>query len=82
MHKEIFVDDIQVYQVGVVAVRTVTKIIEGDEIIALSNKSHVINPGDDYSAEDARVQAICKATHTKAVVDAYKAVQAAQVVAS
>jgi hypothetical protein len=33
---------------------------------------HVVTPGDDYSAEDARVKAICAATHTADVVAAYK----------
>jgi hypothetical protein len=34
---------------------------------------HVVAPGDDYSAEDARVQAICAATHTADVIAAYNA---------
>jgi hypothetical protein len=37
---------------------------------------HVVAPGQDYSAEDARVKAICAATHTASVVAAYKAAQA------
>jgi hypothetical protein len=40
---------------------------------------HVIFPGQDYSQEDDRVKAICKATHTKSVVDAYKAAIAQEV---
>jgi hypothetical protein len=36
----------------------------------------VIAPGADYSNEPQEVQAICKAAHTKSVVDAYKAKQA------
>ena len=32
--------------------------------------------GDDYSKQDARVKAICSATHTAAVVAAYKAAAA------
>jgi len=36
---------------------------------------HVVSPGDDYSAEDARVQAICAAVHTDEVIAAYKAAQ-------
>jgi len=36
-------------------------------------------PGADYSGEDARVQAICAATHTAEVVAAYQAaIEAAQ----
>jgi len=36
---------------------------------------HVIYPGDDYSAEDAKVQAICAAVHTAEVIAAYQAAQ-------
>lgn len=39
---------------------------------------HVVSPGDDYSNEDARVQAICAATHTADVIAAYQAAKAAQ----
>ena len=39
---------------------------------------HVVAPGDDYSNEDARVKAICAATHTADVIAAYQAAQAAQ----
>jgi hypothetical protein len=38
---------------------------------------HVVAPGDDYSAEDAKVQAICAAVHTTEVVSAYQAAQEA-----
>ena len=37
---------------------------------------HVIAPGQDYSQEDARVQAICAAMHTPEVVAAYQDAQA------
>lgn len=38
---------------------------------------HVVAPGNDYSAEDAKVQAICAAVHTADVVAAYQAAQEA-----
>lgn len=41
--------------------------------VSASYHRHVVAPGDDYSAEDGRVQAICAATHTADVVAAYKA---------
>jgi hypothetical protein len=34
---------------------------------------HVVAPGDSYTKEDARVQAICKATHTPEVCAEYQA---------
>jgi hypothetical protein len=72
------VDRIEVVENGCIQVRT--KIAIKDDGIEISSKFHryVVAPGDDYSAEDARVQAICAATHTAGVIEAYKAAQAAQ----
>jgi hypothetical protein len=68
------VDRIEVLENGCVQVRTKTSIKEDDKEISSTFHRHVVAPGDDYAAEDARVKAICKATHTAAVVSAYKAV--------
>jgi hypothetical protein len=77
LEKVIIVDRIEVVESGVVQVRTKTAIKEdGVEIISKFHR-HVVAPGDDYSAEDNRVQAICAATHTVDIVAAYKAAQAA-----
>ena len=70
------VDRIEVLENGTVQVRTKTAIMEGGVQISGSFHRHVVSPGDDYSKQDARVQAICKATHTAAVVTAYKAAAA------
>jgi hypothetical protein len=72
------VDLIEVIESGVVQVRTKTAIKEDGVEISSKFHRHVVVPGDDYSAEDARVKAICKATHTAAVIAAYKAAQAAR----
>lgn len=71
------VDRIEVVESGVVQVRTKTAIMEDGKQISGNFHRHTVAPGDDYSAEDARVQAICAATHTADVVAAYKAAQAA-----
>jgi len=71
--KEIIVDRIEVVESGVVQVRTCTKIMEDGKQISGSFHRHTVAPGDDYSTEDARVQAICAATHDAATVAAYKA---------
>lgn len=39
---------------------------------------HTVAPGNDYCAEDARVKAICAATHTNDVIAAHKAKLAEQ----
>jgi hypothetical protein len=72
------VDRIEVIESGVVQVRT--KIAIKENGIEISNKfhRHVVVPGDDYSGEDSRVQAICAAIQTAEVTSAYKAVIAAQ----
>jgi hypothetical protein len=72
------VDRIEVIENGSVQVRTKTAIKEDGVEISSKFHRHIVAPGDDYSAEDARVQAICAATHTAAVVSAYQAAQAAQ----
>jgi len=73
LEKVISVDLIEALENGSVQVRTKTAIMEDGKQISGTFHRHVIAPGDDYSAEDARVKAICKATHTAAVVTAYKA---------
>jgi hypothetical protein len=78
LEKVISVDLIEVVENGSVQVRTKTAIKEDG--VEISNKfhRHVVPPGDDYSGEDARVQAICAAIHTAEVIAAYKAAIAAQ----
>jgi len=73
LEKLITTDRIEVVESGVVQVRTCTKIMEDGKQISGTFHRHTVAPGDDYSTEDARVQAICAATHTAEVVAAYKA---------
>jgi hypothetical protein len=76
LEKVISVDLIEVIENGSIQVRTKTAIKEDGVEISSKFYRHVVAPGDDYSAEDARVQAICAAVHTADVVAAYKAAQA------
>jgi hypothetical protein len=75
LEKVISVDLIEVVENGSVQVRTKTAIMEDGKQISGNFHRHVVAPGDDYSAEDARVKAICQVTHTPAVVAAYQAAQ-------
>ncbi len=77
LEKVISVDLIETLENGSVQVRTKTAIMEDGKQISGTFHRHVVSPGDDYSAEDARVKAICAATHTADVVAAYKAAQEA-----
>lgn len=73
LEKTQIVDRIEVIENGCVHVRMKTAIMEDGKQIGGNFHRHVVSPGDDYSAEDARVQAICAATHTADVIEAYKA---------
>jgi hypothetical protein len=75
LEKVISVDLIEVVENGTLQVRTKTAIMEDGKQISGSFHRHVVTPGDDYSAEDARVKAICAAMHTPKVIEAYKAAQ-------
>ena len=80
LEKQTIVDKIEVIENGVVQVRTATRIVEDGVQLSQSYHRHVVAPGQDYSNEDARVQAICAATHTAEVIAAYQAaIEAAQV---
>ena len=67
--KEILADKIEVVTgqddegntVTSVQVRTATRILEDGEVISSSYHRHVIQSGDDYSAEPSNVQAVCSA---------------------
>lgn len=61
-----------------VQVRTATVIERDGEEISRSFHRHVVSAGDDYSNEDAEVQAICAAVHTPEVIAAYEAQLASQ----
>lgn len=77
LEKIAIVDRIEVLENGSVQVRTKTAIMEDGKQISGNFHRHVVAPGNDYSAEDAKVQAICAAVHTADVVAAYQAAQEA-----
>lgn len=77
LEKQIVVDLIETVENGCVQVRTCTRIIEDGKQLSSTFHRHVVVPGDDYSAENAKVQAICAAVHTPEVIAAYKAAQEA-----
>jgi hypothetical protein len=78
LEKVISVDLIEVIENGCVQVRTKTSIMENGVQISGTFHRHIVAPGTDYSAEDAKVKAICSAVHTAGVISAYQASIAAQ----
>jgi hypothetical protein len=75
LEKKVLVDLVEAIENGSVQVRTKTAIFEDGKEISSKFHRHVVAPGADYSAEDAKVQAICAAIHTPEVIAAYKAAQ-------
>ena len=73
LEKKVVVDLIEILENGTVQVRAKTAILEDNVEISSKFHRHVVAPGADYSAEDAKVQAICKSVQTAEVVAAYKA---------
>lgn len=78
LEKKVVVDLIEVLENGCVQVRTKTAILEDGIEISSKFHRHVVAPGQDYSAEDAKVQAICIAIQTPEVVSSFKAAISAQ----
>lgn len=78
LEKVTAVDKIEVLESNIVQVRTATRIVEDGNVISTSYHRHVVAPGQDYSQEDSKVQAICTAVHTAEVIAAYEAMIAEQ----
>ena len=74
LEKIVIVDQIEVVENGTVQVRTATKIVENGKELNRTFHRHVVVPGQDYSAEDNRVKAVCAAVHTPEVIAAYQAI--------
>jgi hypothetical protein len=79
LEKIISVDLIEVVENGCIQVRTKTAIKEDGVEISSKFHRHVVVPGADYSAEDAKVQAIAASIHTPEVIAAYILAQQEQI---
>jgi hypothetical protein len=75
LEKIISVDLIEIVENGTIQVRTKTAILEDGVQISGQFHRHVVVPGADYSAEDAKVQAIAASIHTPEIIAAYLAAQ-------
>lgn len=73
--KETVISQLEVTEGNHVQVRTSTRVMEDGVKLSESYHRRCISPGDDYSMEDAKVQAVCAAVHTPEAIAAYKAAQ-------
>jgi hypothetical protein len=76
--KTTVVDRIEVLADQTVAVRYVVTVTENGLPFAEQVKGNYFKPGDDYSAEDAKVQSVCALIHTQEVIEAYRLAQQIQ----
>jgi len=75
LEKQTTISRIEILNDQTVAVRYVVTITEDGNPLAEEVKGNYIRPGDDYSAEDTKVQAICATVHTLEVIAAYQTTQ-------
>ena len=75
LEKQTVIDRIEVLANQTVVVRYLVTITGDGLPFSEQVKGNYIKPGDDYSAEDAKVVAICATVHTPEVVAAYIAAQ-------
>lgn len=70
------VDQIEITANNVVQIRLINQIsddsFQPEKIIANEYQRHCIIPGQDYSNEEPKVQAICAVIHTPQVIADYK----------
>ena len=78
-NKTTFVDRIEVLADHTVAVRYVVTVFKDGKPFADQIKGNYFKPGDDYSAENAKVQSVCALVHNPEAIAAYVAAQQAQI---
>ena len=75
LSKQIVIDKIEVLADEQLQIRERTSIMEDGVELSSSFRRWVCSPGDDVTAQDARVQAVAAALWTPEVVAAYRAQQ-------
>jgi hypothetical protein len=75
--KEISVDQITITENGVVRYREAIRIMEDSNQLSQTYHRTSLEPGQDVTDQNTRVQAICNAAWTPEVIAAYAAQQAA-----
>lgn len=73
LEKQTALDRIEILSNQIVVARYVTSIMENGLLLTEQASATYIQPGNDCSAEDTKVQAICAFLHTPEVIAAYQA---------
>lgn len=72
LEKIVSLDRIEVFKNNSVQVYFYVSIFENQQLISNLLNYKTIVPGEDYSNEDAKVQAVCAAIHTPEAIAAYQ----------
>lgn len=72
LEKQIVISQCEVTECNVIQVRTSIKILENGIKLSETYQRHCIAPGQDYSQEDTKVQAICALVHTPEAILTYQ----------
>lgn len=73
LEKQTALDRIEILSNQTIVARYVMSVMDDGLLLAEQAKTNYIRPGDDYSAEDTKVQTICAFLHTPELIAAYQA---------
>lgn len=74
--EDTIIDSIEVLYDGHIQVRRANRVFRDGVEVSKTYHRHIVYPGQDLTRQDARVQAIARVVHTKAVIAAYQAAKA------
>ena len=72
IQKNTFIDQIIIENDGSIFFREKTEIVEGDVVLTSTYSRGSYHPGQDITAADPRVAAVCNFIWTQDVIDKYK----------
>jgi hypothetical protein len=73
LEKQTALDRIEILSNQTIVARYVVSVMDDGLLLTEQAKTNYIRPGDDYSAEDAKVQTICAFLHTPELIATYQA---------
>lgn len=76
--KDTVIDKVEILEDGTIQVREATRVMDSGDLIGERYHRYVLTPGQAVADQPNRIQRICTAVWTPAVVSAYQAAQAAQ----
>lgn len=74
--EKVVIGKVEVLEDGQIQIREDTKVYKDGVEISKTYKRHVLEPGQDLTKEDDKVEAVANAVWTKDVVDKFKAERA------